>query len=57
MLLDSYWEKYILSWTTVQQITVEEPRDPDIQKQIHDYHGSLEDLILSKYFVTSLDGY
>ena len=35
----------ILSQTTVQHLTDEEPRDPDVQERIHDYHGSLEDVL------------
>ena len=43
-----------LSRTTVQHITAEEPIYPDVQEQICDYHGSLEDIIGSKDFGTSL---
>ena len=47
----------ILSQTTVQHITAEEPRDTDVQELIRDYHGFLEDVLGSKDFGTSLDGY
>ena len=45
------------SQTTVHHLTDEEPKDPDVQEQIRDYHGSLEDVIGSEDFGTSLDGY
>ena len=35
----------VLSRTTVQHLTAEEPRDNDVQEQIRDYHGSLEDAL------------
>ena len=47
----------VLSQTTVQHLTAEEPRDPDVQERIRDYHGSLEDALGSKDFDTSLYGY
>ena len=47
----------VLSQTTVQKVTAEGPRDHDIQYWIRDYHGSLEDVIGSKDFGTSLDVY
>ena len=47
----------VLSRTTVQHLTAEEPRDPDVQERIHDYNGSLKYEFGSKDFVTSLDGY
>ena len=31
----------VLSQTTVQQLTAEEPRDTDVQEWISDYHGPL----------------
>ena len=47
----------VLSETTVQKITAEEPRDIDFLEQIRDYHGYLEYLIEIKDLGTSLDGY
>ena len=47
----------VLSITTVQHLTVEQPRDLCAQYQIRDYHVSLEDVFGSKDFDTSLDGY
>ena len=47
----------VLSQTTVQHLTAEEPRDPNIQERIRYYHGSLEDELVSEDFGTSLDGY
>ena len=47
----------VLSQTTVQHLTEEEPRDPDVQEHNRDYHGSLEDALGSEDFGTSLDGY
>ena len=47
----------ILSQTTVQHITAEEPRYTDVQDLIRDYHGSLEDVLGSNDVGTSLDGY
>ena len=47
----------VLSQTTVQNLTAEEPRDPDVQEWIRDYHGSLEDALGSEDFDTSLYGY
>ena len=47
----------VLSRTIVQHLTAEEPRYPDVQEQIRYYHGSLEDVLGSKDFGTSLDGY
>ena len=56
-----YWilsdQVKLLSRTTVQHLTSEEPRDPDIQERIRDYRSSLEDALVSKEFGTSLDGY
>ena len=56
-----YWilsEKVkVLSQTTVQHLTPQEPRDTDVQERIRDYHGSMEDAIGSEDFGTSLDGY
>ena len=56
-----YWilsEKVkVLSRTTVQHLTAEEPRDPDVQEQIRDYHRSMEDSLGSEDFGTNLDGY
>ena len=43
--------------TTVQHLTPEEPRDPDVQERICYYYGSLEDALRSEEFGTSLDGY
>ena len=45
----------VLSQTTVQHLTAEEPRDPEFKERIHDYHGSLENVLGSKKFGTSLD--
>ena len=40
-----YWiiseKEKVLSRTTVQNLTTEEPRDPDVQEGIRDYHGSM----------------
>ena len=47
----------VLSRTTVQHLTAEEPRDPDVQERIRDYHGSLEDVLGSKDHGTSFCGY
>ena len=47
----------VLSITIVQHLTTEEPRDPDVQERIRDYHGSLEDALGSEDFGTSLDEY
>ena len=47
----------VLSLTTVQHLTAEEPIDHVVQERIRDYHGSLEDGIGSEDFSTSLDGY
>ena len=47
----------VLSRNKVQHLTDEEPRYPDVQEQICDYHGSLEDALGSKEFGTILDGY
>ena len=47
----------ILSQTKVQDITAEEPRDPDVQERICDYHESLEYVLGSEDFGSSLDGY
>ena len=47
----------VLSQLTVQHLTTEEPRDPDFQEQIYDYHSSLEDVLGSEEFGTSFDGY
>ena len=47
----------VLSQTTVQHLTAEEPRDPDVQERICDYHGSLENVLGSEDFGDSLDGY
>ena len=44
----------VLSQTTVQHLTSEEPRDPDVQYWICDYHVCLEDALGSEYFGTSL---
>ena len=56
-----YWvlsEKVkVLSWTTAQHLTAEEPRDPDVQERIYDYHGSLSDILVNEDFGTSLDVY
>ena len=57
MLLDSQWKGKVLSQTTVQHLTTEEPRDPGVQEWIRDYRGSLEDVVVSKYVGTSFDGY
>ena len=46
----------VLSQTTVQHLNSEEPRDPDVQERIRDYHGSLEDALGIKDFFTTLDG-
>ena len=47
----------VLSHTTVQHITSDKPRGPDVQERIRDYHGSLEVSLGSEDFGTSLDGY
>ena len=47
----------VLSWTTVQHLTAEEPRDPGDKERISGYHGSLEDVLGSEEFGTGLDGY
>ena len=47
----------VLSRTTVQHLTAEEPIDPGVQEQISDYHGSLEDVLRSEDFGISLDRY
>ena len=47
----------VLSQTSVQHLTSEEPIDPDVQERIRGYHGSLEDSLGSKDVGTSLDGY
>ena len=47
----------VLSQNKVQHLTAEEPRYPDLQERICDYHGSLEDTLGSEEFGTSLDGY
>ena len=47
----------VLSQTTVQYLTSEEPRDPGVQEWIRDYHGSLEDALGSEDFFTSFYGY
>ena len=47
----------VLSRKTVQHLTAEEPRDPDVQEWIRDYHDYLEYLLGSKEFDTSLGGY
>ena len=48
---------FLVSWTTVQHLTAEEWRDHGVQEQIRDYHGYLEDSLVSEDFGTSLDGY
>ena len=47
----------VLSQTTVQHLTAEEPRDPDVQELIRDYHRSMEDSLGREDFGTSLGGY
>ena len=47
----------VLYWTAVQHLTAEEPRYPDVQERICDYHGSLEVALGSEDYGTSLDGY
>ena len=47
----------VLSQTIVQNLTSEEPRDPEVQERIRDYRGSLEDVLGSKDFGNSLYGY
>ena len=47
----------VISCTTFKQINGDKPRDNNIQERIRDFHESLEDTILIKYFGTSLDGY
>ena len=47
----------VLSRTTFQHLTAEEPIDLDVQERIRYYHGSLKDVLGSKDFGTSLDGY
>ena len=47
----------VLSRTTVQHLTAEEPRDPDVQERIRDYHGFLEETLGGEEFGTILDGY
>ena len=49
--------KEFLSQTTVQQLTDEEPRDPDVQERIREYHGFMEYEIGSEDFGISLDRY
>ena len=43
----------VLSLTTFQHLNDEEPRDPDVQYWIRDYHDFLEDLLGSKDFDTT----
>ena len=56
-----YWliseKEKVLSITRVQHLTAEKPRDPIVQEQIRDYHGSLEYALGSKDFGLSLGGY
>ena len=47
----------VLSKTTAQLLTAEETIYIIFQEQIRDYHGSLEDVLGSQDFGTSLDGY
>ena len=47
----------VLAQTPVQHIPSEEPRDTDVQYRIRDYRGSLEDVLRSKEFGSSLDVY
>ena len=46
-----------LSRTAVHHLTDDEPRDPNVQERIFDYHGSLESTVGNEYFGTILDGY
>ena len=50
-------KRNFLSPPTVQHLNTEELIDPDVQEQIHDYHGSLEDALRSDDFGTSLGEY
>ena len=56
-----YWiiseKRKVLYRTTVQNLTYEEKRYPNVQERIHDYHESLEDVLGSEEFDTSLYGY
>ena len=45
----------VLSQTTVQNLTAEEARYPDVQERIRDYHDYLEDVLRREKFGTSLD--
>ena len=47
----------VLSQNIVQHLTAEEPRDPDVQERIHDYHGSLKYVLGGEDFGNILDGY
>ena len=47
----------VISHTTVQHLTSDKPRGPDVQERIRDYHGSLEVAHGSEDFGSSLDGY
>ena len=46
-----------LSHTTVQHLTSDKTRYPNVQERILDYYGSLEAALGSEDFGTSLDGY
>ena len=47
----------VLSLTTVQHLTVYEPRDPNVKERTSGYHGSLESALVSEDCGTSLDLY
>ena len=47
----------LLSHTTVQHLTADEPRNPNIHERVRDYHGLLEDKFVSEDFGTSLYDY
>ena len=47
----------VISCTTIQHLNTYEPRDPNFQERIHDYHGSLESTLGSEDFGNSSYGY
>ena len=47
----------VLLCTTIKHVTDENPRDPNVQEWIQDYHGYLEAALVSENFGTSLDVY
>ena len=56
-----YWimskKGMFLSHTTINKLTDDKPRDPNVQEQIHDYHVFMEVAVGCDNFGTSLDGY